>query len=105
VLEAVKETATVTPVIVTSFWLKPMEEKTNMPVASLTGIRKLPFASVVVPFLEPLGTTVTPCTGLPSFESVTFPEMILFCVNAGMHSSKRRERTPVLASNRFFLIN
>src|SRR5258708_37604679 len=87
----------------TSRMVNPTEEKIRLFAVRGTESWNSPFALVVVPRVEPAGTTETPGRGLPSFESVTFPEMVLFCANKEQLTNKGSKRIFILASNRFFI--
>jgi hypothetical protein len=51
---------------------------------------KLPSALVTVPLELPLRNTLTPTSGLPEAESLTDPEMILFCARAKKQQAVNR---------------
>src|SRR5579863_6786391 len=103
-LEATSETETSLPVMLTCWVVKFTEEKTRVVILLFTEIRKVPSAAVTTPLFEPFGTTDTPCTGVPSFESVTFPVMVLVCALVKIHRDSMIRRMVILTSNRFFLI-
>ncbi len=63
----------------TSLVVYPKEVNTRMALLPLTEMVKLPSKSVEVPLLVPFSTTFTPGNGTPDSDSVTVPEMVLFC--------------------------
>src|SRR5665213_1235375 len=102
--EETRATLTVVlPVMSTSCSLKLTELTINVFAEAATVNLNAPDTSVVVPDLDPLTTTVAPCTGRP-LSSRTVPVITFVWENANCVNVTHNKRTESLLSNRVMVI-
>jgi hypothetical protein len=77
---------------------KPTDEKTSVVTFELTVILKVPSVPDEVPIVLPFAVTETPGKPDPSFESVTFPVIVLSCAKFVIEIKRRQGKTIALSN-------